>query len=176
MKIFARNASIWAGIVLVMMAGYVYRIELQDFGSRITANLFSGNPVSATNEDGRASVSIVRASSGHFEVEGDIGGHNVRFLVDTGASSIVLSAEDATDIGIDVSKLSFVYPVSTANGMTTSATTRVARFKIGSIVRKNQFVMVAKPGNLDSSLLGMSFINTLWGFEIRGDRMTFIDE
>lgn len=176
MKIFARNAAIWAGIVVLMMAGYVYRLEFEDFYSRVSANLFSGNPVSSVSEDGRASVSIVRAASGHFEVEGEVDGSNVRFLVDTGASRVVLSAADARRAGIDVSQLRFIYPVATANGMTTSATTRVKSLKIGSIERTNQSVMVAQPGNLDSSLLGMSFINTLWGFEIRGDRMRFIDE
>jgi len=167
----ARNAAIWIMLILVLMAGYVYRFDLQDIGSRLTAGLIPGSPVSSQTSDGRSQVMLIRDRNGHFEVTAQVNGASMRFLVDTGASSVVLSHQDAVRAGIDVQSLSYTIPVSTANGMTQAARARLNTLDIGEIRRNNLAVMVARDGNLSTSLLGMNYLETLWSFEMRGDRL-----
>jgi len=175
LKEAARNALGWIAIILVLMTGYVYRYELQDFGSRMTGGLNPGSPVSIQSADGHKRIMLIRADSGHFEAQGSVNGTGVGFLVDTGASTVVLTAADAERAGMRIADLRFSSPVSTANGTTTAARATVDTIEIGSIERRRMSVMVAKPGALSQSLLGMNFIDSLWGFEIRGDRLTLTD-
>lgn len=171
----ARNAAIWIGIVLILMAGYVFRFDLQDVGSRFTGGLIPGSPISSTATDGANRVTLIRAPNGHFEARADIDGATVRFLVDTGASDVVLSARDARKIGIELDRLNYSIPVSTANGVTRVARTTVDRLSIGSISRSRVGVSVAQPGDLGQSLLGQTFLESLSAYEKRGDRLTLID-
>ena len=171
----ARNATIWLGIILALMTGYVYRYELQDFGSALTAGLIPGSPVSGQNSDGRGQVMVVRSANGHFEIDAAVNGESTRFLVDTGASSIVLTARDAERAGIDTASLTFSTPIMTANGSTTAAPVTLGTLDIGEIRRDRVRALVAQDGNLDTSLLGMNFLETLWSFEIRGDRLILTD-
>ncbi|MCF6322429.1 MAG: TIGR02281 family clan AA aspartic protease [Rhizobiaceae bacterium] len=161
----------WIGIFLIVMAAYSYRYELQDMASRITAGLIPGSPISAVDASGRNQITLIRNANGHFNARGTVQGESVTFLVDTGATDIVLSNEDAARAGIDVTQLRYNIPVSTANGMTTSARQNVDRLSIGPIALDNVTVMISRKGDLEGSLLGMNFINRLRSFEIRGDRM-----
>lgn len=70
---------------------------------------------------------------------------------------------------------SYSVPVSTANGNAVAAAARAANIAVGDIVRRNVSILVAADGALAQSLLGMNFISTLSGFEIRGDRMILRD-
>lgn len=170
-----RNLAAWAAIALVLIAGYQYRYELQDVASRVTAGLVPGSPLALGLEDGRATVSLDKADNGHFEARILVNGTPIRALVDTGATSTVLTAQDARAAGFDPDKLNFTIPVSTANGMARAAAVRTDELAIGGIVRKNMSVMVAAPGALGQSLLGMNFIGSLSGFDVRGDRMILRD-
>lgn len=171
----ARNLGTWAVIVLALVAGYQYRYELQDFASRVTAGLVPGSPLALGVEDGHATVTLDKADSGHFEARITVNGASIRTVVDTGATSTVLTAEDAQAAGFNPAALSFTVPVSTANGMARAASVRTDELAIGGIVRKNMQVMVAAPGALSQSLLGMNFIGSLSGFDVRGDRMILRD-
>jgi len=104
-----------------------------------------------------------------------VNGTPIRAVVDTGATSTVLTAEDAQAAGFNPAALNFTIPVSTANGMARAAGVKTNALSIGGIVRKDMPVMVAAPGTLGQSLLGMNFIGSLSGFDVRGDRMTLRD-
>lgn len=172
---FVRNLAVWVMIILALVAGYQYRFELQDVASRVTAGLLPGSPVSGTNAEGRVTVALEKARNGHFEVTGKINGASVNFMVDTGASSIVLSAEDARRAGLDPATLSYTAPVYTANGMAQAALVRLETLRIGDIERHNVRAMVTQEGLLTSSLLGMSFLETLTSFSVSGDKLTLTD-
>lgn len=171
----ARNFGVWAAIVLALIAGYQYRYELQDVVSRVTAGLVPGSPLALGVDNGRATVTLDKAGNGHFEARILVNGRPVRTVVDTGATSAVLTAEDAQAAGFNPAALSYTVDVSTANGMARAATVRTDEMAIGGIVRKDMPVMVAAPGMLEQSLLGMNFIGSLSGFEVRGDRMILRD-
>ncbi len=170
-----RNLGLWLLVVLVLVAGYQYRYELQDIASRVTAGLIPGSPLSITDADGRTTVSLDKLPNGHFEARIMVDGTPVRAMVDTGATTTVLSAGDAERAGFDVSTLNFTIPVSTANGNANAARVVAQEISLGAITRRNMPILVAAPGMLGQSLLGMNFIGSLSGFDIRGDRMILRD-
>ncbi|MBN9217408.1 MAG: TIGR02281 family clan AA aspartic protease [Mesorhizobium sp.] len=170
-----RNLGAWAAIVLALIAGYQYRYELQDVASRVTAGLVPGSPLALGVENGHATVTLDKADNGHFEARILVNGNPVRAVVDTGATSTVLTSEDAQAAGFNPAALNYTIPVSTANGMARAAAVRTDQVAIGGIVRKDMSVMVAAPGMLSQSLLGMNFIGSLSGFDVRGDRMILRD-
>ena len=170
-----RGMAVWAAIVLVLMGGYQYRYELQDIASRMTAGLIPGSPISMRDNQGRAAVMLERMSNGHFEVRAEINGTPVTLLVDTGATNTVLSAADAGRAGIDPATLDYNVAVMTANGEARAARVTADEIRVGDIARSNLSTLVAEPGRLDRSLLGMNFINTLSGFDMRGERLILRD-
>lgn len=175
MGAMARGLGAWIVIVLALIAGYQYRYELQDFANRVTAGLVPGSPLALGVEDGRPTVTLDKGIDGHFEARILVNGTPVRAVVDTGATSTVLTAEDARAAGFDPDALNYTVPVATANGKAAAAAVRTDELALGAIVRKNMPVLVAAQGSLDQSLLGMNFISTLSGFDMRGDRMILRD-
>lgn len=171
----ARNLGGWAVIVLALVAGYQYRYELQDIASRVTAGLVPGSPLALGEADGRATVALDKGTNGHFQARISINGRPILAVVDTGATSTVLTSDDATAAGFNPAALSYTIPVATANGVANAATVRTDEIAIGGIVRRNMTVLVAAPGTLSQSLLGMNFIGSLSGFDVRGDRMILRD-
>ena len=170
-----RNLAVWLFVVLVLVAGYQYRYELQDVASRVTAGLVPGSPLSVTDADGRTTVTLDKLPSGHFGAQITVDGAEIMAMVDTGASATVLTSADARRAGFDPDTLNFSTPVSTANGVTQAARVTAGEIGIGEITRQNLPVLVAADGSLDVSLLGMNFIGTLSGFDVRGDRMILRD-
>jgi aspartyl protease family protein len=157
----------WIGIFLVLFIGYSYHEELNIVWGRLKGNLL---PFSGTRHtDG--SVSFIRSEGGHFLIEALVNGAPVQFMVDTGATRITLTPQDAKRLGFDVESLSFSQPVQTANGETLAASVYLEELTVGTIVLKNLSAAVSK--NLSGpSLLGMNFLKQLQGFKIEGNRLT----
>jgi aspartyl protease family protein len=84
----------------------------------------------------------------------------------------VLRPEDAAKAGIDLKGLSYTVPVITANGRTNAARVRLNTVAIGPLDRQKVDALVAQPGTLTESLLGMSFLSRLRSYEFSGDFLT----
>lgn len=164
----------WIIIAVVLMAVYVFRYDAKNVGDRMLAGLVPGKAVSQ-NIEGENIVTIVKSGNDHFEVESEVNGYNVRFLVDTGATSIVLSYVDARKIGVRNDELNFTIPTQTANGVSYMAPARIDEIKIGEIKRNNVIVLVTMPGILHTNLLGQQFLESLKGYEKIGDRLILRD-
>src|SRR5690606_7433541 len=107
-----RNVLLWVGVGGVLLTGFAFQEELFALGRRLRAELIPGYPTqTAANE-----MVISASEGGGFHVYGAVNGVPIRFLVDTGASSIVLSPADAKRLGIDLTTLTFNRPYETANG------------------------------------------------------------
>lgn len=171
----ARMLAVWAVILLVFVGGYQYRYELQDVASRVTAGLVPGSPMSVSLADGGDAVRLDKLANGHFGARAEVDGATVDFIVDTGATTTVLTVGDARRAGIDPATLAYDIPISTANGISRAARATVDEISVGSISRRRMPVMVAAPGALSQSLLGMNFIGTLSGFDVRRDVMILLD-
>lgn len=170
-----RNIAIWAVIILALVAGYQYRFELNNIASRVTAGLIPGNAISGSDGNGTDIVSIGQSANGHFQVNAYVDGQRIHFLIDTGASTIVLTQADAQKAGININDLSYSVPISTANGRAMAATVRLPEIRIGNIVRYNLRALIAKDGQLESSLLGMNFMNSLSSYTVKRDHLIMAD-
>ncbi|MDO9418989.1 TIGR02281 family clan AA aspartic protease [Pararhizobium sp.] len=167
----ARQLGIWLLIVLALVAAYLYRTDLQSFGSRMTAGLIPGRPTVITDSEGQQEVVLHKVLNGHFETTASIDGISIAMLVDTGASSVALTYDDAMRIGLDPAALTFSTPVMTANGQAMAAPVTLNQVAIGPIIRNNVRATVAEDGKLDKSLLGMSFLSTLGFLQMQTDEL-----
>ena len=168
------HAAVWLVLGLILVAGYAYREEFKSVAYRIAGEVLPAGQVIVIDNgaSGERSVRIRRQDSGHFTVRAEVNGQAMRLLVDTGASAVVLKVSDAKRIGIDTGALNYSVPVQTANGRTFSAPIRLRSVAIGPIVLNNIEALIAKPGSLNESLLGMSFLKRLRSYEFTGDFLT----
>jgi len=109
-------------------------------------------------------ASIRKSADGHYWAEAKVDGKAVRFLVDTGATAVSLTLEDARRLGIDTAHLDYVYDVITADGRTRAASVRLAAVSIAGARVENVDALVIEKG-LNASLLGMSYLGRLRSFE-----------
>ena len=110
--------------------------------------------------------------AGHFVLHPFVDGRRVRMLVDTGASVVALSHQDAQAAGIRVRPEHFTRRLATANGVVEAAPVRIAEIRLGDLVVRNVDAVVLPDGRLATSLLGMSFLRRLGGFEITRGQLT----
>lgn len=113
---------------------------------------------------------VQRARDGHFYLTLQVNGKNIPFVVDTGATDIVLSRDDAEKIGIDPESLSYIGRANTANGVVKTATTVLDRIALGDTVDYDVRASV-NGGQMDGSLLGMAYLNRFSEISMRGDRL-----
>jgi aspartyl protease family protein len=162
----ARNISIWTGLAAIILVGYTYRFELEEVFNRVGGELVPANAV-ATDDNG---LVITASADGHFYVNGRANGQRIRFMIDTGASNITLSPQDASRIGINLSELRFNQRFQTANGVGLGAPYRLDSLSIGSFEFADTRVSV-NGADMSTSLLGMSFLERLKSFEFRGSKL-----
>jgi aspartyl protease family protein len=96
----------------------------------------------------------------------EINGARIHVLVDTGASHVLLTAEDAHAANIDPPASAYTAAVQTANGTAMLAPTRLRELRVGQISVSNVEALVARPGQTAISLLGMSFLRKLTSFQV----------
>jgi aspartyl protease family protein len=160
-----QSALIWVAIALVLAIGYTYRFELQDVSERVLSEFVPGR-VAARGH----TVQIVR-TGGSFSIGAQVNGARVAMALDTGASSVVLTQEAAKAAGLPLEVLSYTVNVDTANGRARAAPVTLDRLAIGGIIERSVPALIAPPGQLRTSLLGMSFLNRLESWEVRGDQL-----
>ena len=158
---------VWAAIALLLALAYTYRFELREVGERMLAELIPG--YAATR--GRT-VEIARGSGGSFAVAAQVNGARVPMVLDTGASAVVLTQEAARAAGLPLEVLNYSVTVDTANGRARAAPVTLDRVAIGGITERSVPALVAQPGQLRTNLLGMSFLNRLESWEVRGDKLS----
>lgn len=142
----AQQALIWGLIFVGVIAG-------AGLWSDIRQNIA---PQQSLALGGRIEVPV--APDGHFYIVADLNGVSVRFVVDTGASDIVLTQRDAQRIGIDTSGLSYFGKANTANGSVATAPVRIDQLTLGGVTDKD-IRAVVNGGAMEGSLLGMSYLS-----------------
>jgi aspartyl protease family protein len=159
-------ALFWLVIAAVLAVGYTYRVELRDIGNRVLAELLPGRAASR----GRV-VEISRGRTGEFQVTAEVNGARLPMILDTGATSVVLTLDAAKAAGLPLEVLSYTVNVDTANGRTRAAAVTLDRLAVGSIIERAVPALIVPAGQLRTNLLGMSFLNRLESWEVRGDRL-----
>lgn len=160
-----RHAVIWGAIAIAVLSVYALRGEIAAIASRIGAELDPSRAIETAAGD----ITIRRSNDGHFHLSTEVNGTPVRFLVDTGASVVTLSADDAVRVGIDPAALDFNQQFRTANGTAWGAAVRLSSIVAGPLRVDDVRATVIKSG---TSLLGMSFLDRLSAFSVAGDTMT----
>lgn len=170
----ARNLGVIALLGGCLVGGYTYKSEMAELAHRITGELMPPGETQAVEQRqaGDTAVRIKRRSDGHFVAKLKIGANGLNALVDTGASTVVLRSADAKAIGLDVDRLSYTVPVQTANGIAYAAAVRLPQVAIGPLSLDGVDALVARPGALKESLLGISFLRRLRSYEFSGDFLT----
>ena len=161
-----RMALMWVVVVLALAVGYTYRFEIMDVGNRVLAELVPGRAAGR----GRT-VELARTGAGDFQVVTQVNGARVPMVLDTGASSVVLTRDAAIAAGLPVEMIKYNVNIETANGRAYAAAATIDRIAVGGIVERAVPALIAQPGTLKTSLLGMSFLSRLQGWEVRGDKV-----
>ena len=118
------------------------------------------------NVDARAGrIALPRAADGHYYVTAKVNGAPIRFVVDTGATGLVLSRDDARKAGIDTGQLIFHGRAQTANGTVRTAPVQIDRLSVGPIEDSDLRAWVTE-GEMAGSLLGMSYLQRYSRIEI----------
>jgi aspartyl protease family protein len=156
----------WTVVGLLLVVGYTYRFELRDVADRVIAEMMPGH-VAGHGRD----VQVVRGNSGDFAVVAHINGARIPMVLDTGASSVVLTQEAAKAAGLPLEVLNYTVNVDTANGRTRAAAVTLDRLAVGGLTERAVPALVAQSGQLKNNLLGMSFLNRLASWEVRGDQL-----
>lgn len=109
-------------------------------------------------------ASVSKGPDGHYWAEAQVNGHHVRFLVDTGASAVALTAQDAERLGINTRGLDYSSPVKTANGEARAARVTLASITVAGARVEDVDALIIDKG-LPASLLGMTYLGRLSRFE-----------
>lgn len=131
----------------------------------IRANLL---PRQTVHEDGQ--IEVPMAADGYYHLTAEVNGVALRFVVDTGATSIVLTQSDAARVGLDPDRLAYIGQAQTANGAVATAPVRLDTLSLGPFTDANVRAVVNR-GALDGSLMGMSYLTRFAKVEFDGTRM-----
>ncbi|UXU73754.1 MULTISPECIES: retropepsin-like aspartic protease family protein [unclassified Paracoccus (in: a-proteobacteria)] len=153
-----RQAAAWAMIFLGLMALAGLRHDIWD-AIRPQPRFLPGDR-----------IELPMGSDGHFHLSATVNGADIRFVVDTGASSIALSQTDARRAGLDPDRLSYTGQARTANGLVETAPVVLERVELGQISDSRVPAVVLR-GDLEQSLLGMSYLSRFARVSIEGRRM-----
>ena len=154
-----QQAMIWGFIFLGVVAGYGLwsDVQRQTTGGQML-------------QLGNGQITVPRQADGHYYLTLALNGQNIRFVVDTGATDMVLTREDAARAGLDVDALNFIGTASTANGTVRTAPVRLDTIRLGDVTDTDVYASV-NGGQMDGSLLGMGYLERWGRIEISGGEL-----
>lgn len=158
------QAAMWTLLFLGVIAAYGLWPEIEA--------AIRPQQAAVVTEEG-AAVEVPRALDGHYYLTLEVNGAPVEFTVDTGATDLVLSRDDARAAGIDPDDLTFLGTALTANGEVRTARIRLAELALEGVVDRDVPAVVTD-GDLRSSLLGMAYLGRFERIEISGDRLLLV--
>lgn len=166
LKRTVRNLLLWLAAGGVLLIGFSFQNELGDLALRLRGMLIPAYGV----QTGAREMTISEGEDGHYHVYGLVNGTRVGFLIDTGASDIVLDPSDAKRLGFDLGALTFDRPYGSANGIGHGAAVEVDTLSVGDFHLSH--VPVAINGaEMGSSLLGMTFLKRLKSYSFSGGKL-----
>lgn len=160
------HGAIWLGILLALVLAYTWRDELAGVGDRIAAEFLPGHGATLAPD----TVRFRAAGDGHFHVRAQVDDVPVMFLVDTGATSVILTPHDARRLGFQPQDLVYSQVFRTADRPVRAAPVRLGEIEIGPLRVTDIPAFVTRSG-LGVSLLGMNFLSRLDGWQVEGDTL-----
>lgn len=168
-----RNMSALLIVCLLLVAGVAWMDDGAEPGrTPVTAQESRAVPQDQAvreTDDGNEFVVSTR-QGGHFLVNAEVNGVDIEFLVDTGASTVILTAADARELGFEVEYLEFTERFQTANGVIEGAPVTLRELSIGDLELDEVRSTVVR-SKMSKSLLGMTFLNRLDSYEVKDGRL-----
>ena len=170
-----RQVALWSIVAGIGFAAYTYRDVLfgpqapRESEERRTAKQPAKASRKASRPASRA-LTIRASAGGHFLIEADVDGADIRFMVDTGATEVMLTPGDAARIGFDLRARHFTRQFNTAGGVVRAAPVTLRRLRIGQLVLRDVEAWVNE-APLFVSLLGMSFLKRLDSYEVEDGKL-----
>ena len=159
-------------IAAIILAGGTYAASLFDTAVVPPAGQAATVRADAPREPTTSrSLTIDSGRDGHFNVEARIDGRPIDFLIDTGASLVILRESDAARVGIRPYPSDYTATVSTANGQVKAARATLSRVEVGGILIRDVPALVLPDKLLGKNLLGMAFMSKLKRYEVAGGRL-----
>lgn len=176
-RAMAQRPINWAlGVAAAVVIGALYQGERLAKASAViererAATVQVAQPQAQPRSMARPTLAVAADYRGHYVVHPSIDNFRVKMLVDTGASIVALTAEDARALGLQPSSSDYRISLSTANGTVRAARVMLREIRLGDIVVRDVDAVVMPPGALTMSLLGTSFLGKLQGYEVQTGRM-----
>lgn len=177
-----RDCVLLIGVGAALIAGWTHRPQVYEFlglpaPADVAAQGAQGEAINAMplvttapQQTSGSTVTLYKANDGHFWAEARVNKGFVKFLVDTGASAVALTPEDAKKAGINLKGLTYNAPVMTANGQTMAARATLKQISIGGVTVRNVSAVIV-PDGLTVSLLGMTFLGEIQKVEATRETM-----
>lgn len=162
-----RNILMWVGIMGMVVLGFTYQEPLREAAIRLRSGLIPGYPV----QIGARQMVISEGENGNYMVYGTVNGVRTRFLIDTGASDIILSPSDAKQAGLNFNLLDFSHSYATANGVGKGARANVRELAVGE-TRFSDVAISVNQADMSASLLGMTFLRRFKSFSFSQGKLT----
>jgi len=166
LKKTARNILLWLAVGGVLLIGFSLQNELTDLWLRLRGALIPSYAV----QTGTHEMTISEGEDGHYHVYATVNGVEIPFLIDTGASDIVLDPSDAKRLGFDLGSLTFDRPFGSANGIGHGARAEVDTLSVGGFHLSHVPVSI-NGAAMGSSLLGMAFLKRLKSYSFSGGKL-----
>jgi len=174
-----REAATWTAVAVFLAVAAAHYSELRDFASHALKRDSGRSAAASAARDADTGhptrVELRADAQGHFNSEIEVNGRPVSAMVDTGATMVAMSYEDAERSGIRLSPQDFTHHVRTANGSARVASVTLDRVRIGDIEVRNVPATVSEPRRLTGTLLGMSFLGRLSRLEMRAGTLILHD-
>jgi aspartyl protease family protein len=173
---------VYLGLILASVLGWIMVEFRQRLGQSLRMAMAWGlifvgvmaayglwNDIQSQSVSDGGEIEVTRSLDGHYYLTLTINGTEMPFMVDTGASGLVLSVTDAERLGIDPESLAFLGEASTANGIVRTAMVTLPVIELGSF-RNTDFRAYVTEGDMEGSLLGMDYLGQ-FRIEVAGNRM-----
>lgn len=156
----------WIAIFVIALGIFSYRSEIGSVADRVKSEVTG----EAQQRVEGSALRVAKSLDGHFWVEGQVNGHSMRFLIDSGASITALSESSAMDAGLNIDQSGFPMVLTTANGPMEARRSNIATLEIGPL-RASDLPIVVSPAFGDVNVLGMNFLSKLKSWRVEGDEM-----
>jgi aspartyl protease family protein len=160
-----RYGVAWVGIFALLLVLFSFRDDLRA-GWNTLFERFDPSAPKIVGEN----VRIRQDEGGHFSAKAMVNGREVLFLIDTGATTSMMSRGSANAANVPVSETGFAAIVETANGTTAMRRARIESLKVGSIVREDHAILVSEDMG-EMNMLGMNFLSSLKSWRVEGKDM-----
>lgn len=162
-------------LIKIIVLCLIATLFVSMFGEKFVANLNNEVGKNQENRNKKTSntsnivnaIQVPRQQDGHYWTTMNVSGAQINFMVDTGASYVTLSHDDAKKLNIYLHNSDYNIDVRTAGGMTKMAEFNIDIITLGVIELYDVKALIAQEGMLNVSLLGMSYLNRLESFEFR---------